>query len=88
MIKYKRKDDILAELLEKQLVMLDIEKGKYFSLNQVAARIWDLLEKPKTSEELCQFLMKEFEVNELQCKKEVEEHLHEMKKLKLISVDE
>jgi len=86
MKQYKRRDNILAEPLQEHLVMLDIDMGKYFSLNQVATRIWELLGKPKTSEELCQNLIDEFEVDEDLCKREVEEYLNQMLKLKLISV--
>jgi len=65
--------------------MMDIEKGKYFSLNKVATRIWDLLEKPLDLQELCETLRMEYEVDEEQCLREVKEHLTEMIKLGLIN---
>lgn len=65
--------------------MMDIDKGKYFSLNKVATRIWDLLEKPLDLEDLCVLLMEEYEVSEEQCRRDVKEHIDEMIKLGLIS---
>jgi len=43
--KYTRNNDTIQGRLNDELVMMDIEKGKYFSLNPVATHIWDLLEK-------------------------------------------
>jgi hypothetical protein len=67
--------------------MMDIDQGKYFSLNPVATRIWDLLEKAMTAEELCDLLTDEYEVEIKECIANVEEHLDEMIKLGLILKD-
>jgi hypothetical protein len=64
--------------------MMDIEKGKYFSLNPVATSIWELLEVPRDVNELCSLLMESYEVDIEQCRLEVEEYLAEMGKLGLI----
>jgi hypothetical protein len=85
MIKYVRNGQTLSGRLSDELVMMDINKGKYFSLNKVATRIWDLLEKPSDIEELCEKLMLEYEVDEEQCKSEVKELLAEMNKLGLVT---
>jgi len=65
---------------------MDLDQGKYFSLNQSATAIWELLEKPLTADEICDFLSEEYEVDPGQCGKEVEEYLKEMVKLKLVVV--
>jgi len=64
--------------------MMDMEKGKYFSLNPVATRIWDLLENPLSLDELCGLLMEEYEVEAEQCRTEVTEVIAEMVKLGLV----
>jgi hypothetical protein len=81
---YTRKSRTITGRLHDELVMMDMEQGKYFSLNPVATRIWDLLEKEMTPEELCSLLIEEYEVDESRCLKEVAEHLDEMVKLGLI----
>ena len=43
--------------------MMDIEQGKYFSLNPVATRVWDLLEVEMSAEELCGHLTEEYDVD-------------------------
>ena len=82
--KFVRKKDVVSGRLADELVMLDIDQGKYFSLNPVSTRIWDLLEEPKTLEDIVAILMEEFEVTESECHSDVEEFLKELVKLKLV----
>lgn len=65
--------------------MMDIEKGKYFSLNPVATRIWELLESPVSLDELCFMLQKEYDVSEVRCREETEECITELLRFGLIS---
>jgi hypothetical protein len=81
---YRRNSRTISGRLHDELVMMDLEQGKYFSLNPVATRIWDLLEKEMTTEELCSLLTEEYEVDESRCLQEVAEHLEEMVKLGLL----
>ena len=53
MKKYQRNKNTVASKLDDELVMIDIDLGKYFSLNQVASSIWDCLDSPKTHDEIC-----------------------------------
>jgi len=85
MIKYIRNNNAISGRLHDEMVMMDIEQGKYFSLNPVATRIWEILEKPVAKDEICKILLDEFEVDDNKCKLEVEEHLKEMLKLKLVN---
>jgi hypothetical protein len=84
MIRYKRNSKTISGRLHDELVMMDLDQGKYFSLNPVATRIWDLLEKPLTAEELCMVLIDEYDVESERCRIEVEEHLSEMVGLGLV----
>ncbi|MBE0678869.1 MAG: PqqD family protein [Bacteroidales bacterium] len=83
-IKYSRNSKTISGRLHDELVMMDLEQGKYFSLNPVATRIWDLLEKPKEAAEICSVLMDEYDVSSDQCLIEVEELLDEMGKMGLV----
>lgn len=84
MTKYIRNRQTISGRLHDELVMMDIEKGKYFSLNPVATRIWDLLEKPMATDELCGLLTEEYEVGAEQCRAEVGEVLAEMVRLGVV----
>lgn len=84
MNKFLRNNNTLSGRLKDELIMMDIQKGKYFSLNHVATRIWDLLEVPMNLKEICDILVVEYKVDEAQCSEEVGELLNEMMKLGLV----
>lgn len=84
MKKYIRNNETISGRLHDEIVMMDIEKGKYFSMNPVATHIWDLLEEPTSLEELCNTLTLEFEVDALTCKEDVAHFITEMLKLSLL----
>jgi len=84
MIRYIRNSKTISGRLHDELVMMDIGQGKYFSLNPVATRVWDLLENPLSLDELCGRLMEEYEVDIEQCRAEVTEVISEMVKLGVV----
>jgi hypothetical protein len=84
MTKFVRNSKTISGRLHDELVMMDIDQGKYFSLNPVATRVWDLLEMPLSVDDLCLLLVDEYEVEPGQCRDEVEEHLAEMVKTGLV----
>jgi hypothetical protein len=79
--RYVRNSKIISGRLHDELVMMDLDQGKYFSLNPVATRIWDLLLKPMKIDEVCSLLMYEYEIEAERCQAEVSELLEEMVKL-------
>ncbi len=63
-----RNSDILyASVDTEHAVMLSVAAGKYYGLNAVAARIWELLEHPMTLAQLCAQICEEFEVDMQTC---------------------
>lgn len=84
MLKYARKSKTISGRLHDEMVLMDLEQGKYFSLNPVATRIWDLLEGPATVEWLCGRLQEEYEVEAETCVEEVSAYIEDMVKLGLI----
>ncbi len=82
-----RSSDPIAEPVDDEIVMADIDRGKYYGLNNIAAIIWQNLEKPITVEELCKRLCASYEVKPEQCSTEVLAFLGELEKRKLISVE-
>lgn len=84
MTRYVRNNKTISGRLHDEMVMMDIDQGKYFSLNQSATIIWEKLEEPLVVEELCNILSGEYDVEPEQCAMEVEEHLAEMVRLGLV----
>ena len=63
-----RNADILhAPVGSEELVMMSIEAGRYYGVNAVGARIWELLETPQTIQQLCTQICAEFDVDAQTC---------------------
>jgi hypothetical protein len=59
-------------------MMMNVEIGSYYALRDVAARIWDLIETPRTEAEICTTLQREFEVDWKTCSQAVTAFLAEL----------
>lgn len=75
MEKYSRNEQIIDGELDDNQVMMHLDKGKYFGLDPVAKRIWELIEEPKNIREITAILLEEFEVTPEQCNEEVQSFL-------------
>ena len=62
---------LYAAVGEEEAVMMSVAAGRYYGLNAVGRRIWELLERPRTVTELCMRLCEEFEVDAQTCEAEV-----------------
>ncbi len=61
-----------------EAVMMSVAAGRYYGLNAVALRIWELLERPMTIAGLCALLCEEFEVDAQTCETEVLKFVNEL----------
>jgi len=68
--------------------MADIDKGKYYGLNDIGAAIWKNLETKISVEDLCNRLCESYEVTTEQCSVEVLTFLEDLESRGLISVDQ
>lgn len=75
---------ISTELADGELVVLSLEDGMYYGLNAVGARVWALLEEPRTVREVQERLVDEFRVDPERCSKEVGELLTSLVGLGLV----
>jgi hypothetical protein len=67
----RRVADVLDAEIDDQTVMMDIEKGSYFGLNQTGSGIWAMLAEPVIVGELCERLVEQFDVPREQCERQV-----------------
>jgi hypothetical protein len=58
----RRRERVLAATQGDTTVLMDAASGRYFTLNDVAGRIWTLLETPRSLPELISVLADEYEV--------------------------
>ncbi len=83
-----RSNDPIAEPVDDELVMADIDRGKYYGLNDIATAIWQNLETKITVEDLCKRLCESYEVTPEECSAEVLAFLKELETRNLILIEE
>ncbi len=66
-----RADGFSTAPVQDELMMLNVEQGAYYSLDPIAAEIWQMLEQPATVQELVDGLMKRYAVTREQCEADV-----------------
>lgn len=55
-----------------ELVALDVAGGAYFTFNETGRRVWELLDQPRSVEQLCALLADEFDADVEQARAGVE----------------
>lgn len=82
---YYREPQVIDGELDGNQLMMHVEQGKYFGLNPVAKRIWDILETPATAVQITAVLLTEFKVDTDVCRREVQQFLDNAIKSGIIS---
>ncbi|MDD4932945.1 MAG: PqqD family protein [Methylacidiphilaceae bacterium] len=84
---YRIREQVLHTQLEEEAVLLDLESGRYFSLNSVGGRIWaQLVERPRTSEELLTDLTEQYDVSREKAEPDLLALLEDLVTQKLLEV--
>src|SRR3954465_9450479 len=61
-VRYAISKDVIATNLEGEAVLLNLTSGRYYSLDKVATRIWELLGEGKDPEQIKDVLSGEYRV--------------------------
>ena len=69
---------VLSTEVDGQAVLMHVEKGIYFGLNDVGALVWRELGSEATIEELCEAVISEFDVETDECKNDVQDLLAQL----------
>ncbi len=64
--------------LEGHLLMMSLDLGKYFSLNSVGKRIWEILEYPTQPDTIVRLLVEEYDVPVQTCARQVDDFLRKL----------
>ncbi len=59
-------------------IILGLESSVYYGLNSVGARIWQLVQKPITVDQIADVLTAEYEVDKVECMEAINNFLQEM----------
>ena len=72
--------------LGEESAILNLKNSVYYGMNPVGARVWDLLQQPKSVTELRNALLEEFEVDEVRCEGDLLALLETMRSEGLIEI--
>lgn len=67
----RRSPGYLAAQVGDEILIMSVERGRYFSLNPWGARIWQLIETPQAMDSVVARLIEEYEVVPELCRREV-----------------
>lgn len=81
-------DEIDATDLNGERVMMNLEKGKYFALNDVGSRIWNIIEEEKeiAVQKIIDKLLDEYDVQNDTCRNAVVNFINKLRDEELVVV--
>ena len=82
-----KQGDWISAKVGDEIVMMSAEEGKYIGLNDVGARIWELLDEPTDVAGLERQLLEEFEVEPAVCRSEIDAFLAKLAEYRAIRLD-
>lgn len=71
-----------------EVVMMNLDKGKYYALDAVGSRIWTLIETPQSVGAVVQSIVMEYEVEEQTCMKDVLVFINRLSEQGLLRISE
>jgi len=72
--------------LDGETIILNISSGIYSGLDSIGTTIWNLIEKPISFAQLCDQILKDYDVKKEQCIKDLISFLRELAENNLIEV--
>lgn len=82
----REEGDLLSTKVDGELISMSVDKGACYGFNTIGTRLWELLEKPRCVDELCEHMCAEFAVGEAECRAEVSEFVEELRKEGLVGI--
>ena len=67
-----RPKDVLSRVFDEQAVLLALDSGKYFGMNEVATFVWEQLSSPKSFVQLLTAIVETFDVDEATARTDLE----------------
>ena len=78
--------EVISQEVSGETVLLDLESENYFGLDEVGTRIWQLLNEGSNLQNVLNTLLTEYEVDEQQLKKDLQDHITQLVDAGLISL--
>jgi hypothetical protein len=83
----RQSEEQVAAEVDGEVVMMSIEQGNYYGIDEVGSRVWALIEQPTAVGAICDALEAEFDVERATCEADVLKFIEELAEQGLIRVD-
>lgn len=85
---YQRSSETRYRILEGEAVVVCLDAGEVFVLNDVGARVMDLLDGRRTLADIRDLLLIEYEVGKAQLEQDLHSYIHELKEARIVESSE
>ena len=83
----KPREGVIAKMVGGEMVLLDYDRGIYYGLNPVGARVWQLLSEGETPERIVERLVDEYDVDRATLAADVAALLRDLEEKQLVDRD-
>ena len=73
-----RSRELVSSEIDGEIVMMSIENGKYYGLDEVGSCIWRMLEKPHPVADIITQILVDYEVERATCEEDVMRFLQQL----------
>jgi hypothetical protein len=80
------KDQVASDLAG-ETILLSLQTAKYYGLDQVGARVWELMREPISVAQICEAIGTEYDVEPDQCERDIIALLHQLDEQELIEIE-
>ncbi len=80
----RHSDDVIAQTMKAETILFDVTGGEYYSLNELGARTWELLDGSRTVGALIEVLRSEYDAPAETIQKDVIVLLEDLMREKLL----
>jgi len=80
-------EEIVDSDIDGETVMMSIENGEYYGLDDIGSRIWELIEHPVKVSDLIDTLLERFDVDRETCEIDVLKFLNELNEDRILEVE-
>ena len=80
-------DEVLAQEVSGEMVLLDLKSEQYLGLNEVGTRIWQLLQAHSDLENVFKILLDEYDVEDVLLESDLNKLIAEMQEAGIVVVE-
>ena len=81
-------DSFVESVVDGEVVLMDIDDGRFFSLDATSRRIWELLDEHQSASLICEKLLEEYEVGADQCNAAIERLIDKLVDHKMVEIQQ